>query len=196
MQRLHDYVQTQEHRISQLEKSVIELTKKLQQDRTKTPISVGTIEYKFDQLKVETLEGTLNIGLNPADLEGIDELSVHNDTTMNHAKHSSRVATDIKETLLQYLNQELPNFIHDTKTNLQLELPDTYIDFIKKDIEKQVPNRINYYLNQELRSNNSHANTHTNKKEQIISLVKQDIQTAVYTFLNNFPVQMEGDKQS
>ena len=26
---------------------------------------IDRIEYKFDQLKIETLEGTLNIGLNP-----------------------------------------------------------------------------------------------------------------------------------
>ena len=34
------------------------------------------MEYKFDQLKVETLEGTLNIGLNPSDLQGIEDFSV------------------------------------------------------------------------------------------------------------------------
>ena len=34
------------------------------------------LEYKFDQLKVETLEGTLNIGLNPSDLQGIEDFSI------------------------------------------------------------------------------------------------------------------------
>ena len=36
------------------------------------------MEYKFDQLKVETLEGTLNIGLNPSDLQAIEDFSVPN----------------------------------------------------------------------------------------------------------------------
>ena len=56
-------------KIQSLEKQVSEFTKS-------SSCSIERMEYKFDQLKVETLEGTLNIGLNPSDLQGIEDFSV------------------------------------------------------------------------------------------------------------------------
>lgn len=37
---------------------------------------IDRVEYKFDQLKIERLEGTLNIGLNPAEQEQVENFQI------------------------------------------------------------------------------------------------------------------------
>ena len=75
-QQLYDYVKWQHQEITNLKASMAELSKEIQKLKDKPSVTVERLEYKFDQLKVETLEGTLNIGLNPSDLNNIDDLSV------------------------------------------------------------------------------------------------------------------------
>ena len=67
LQQLHSIVMKQENKILHLEKAIFQLNKEIQELKQKPAIHVDKMEYKFDQLKVETLEGTLNIGLNPSD---------------------------------------------------------------------------------------------------------------------------------
>ena len=46
------------------------MEQKITELQSRPSVHVEKLEYKFDQLKVEKLEGTLNIGLNPTDLQG------------------------------------------------------------------------------------------------------------------------------
>ena len=55
--QLHAYGQ----RIAALEEALRCAEKEIRQLKEKPAIHVGTIQYKFDQLKVETLEGSLSI---------------------------------------------------------------------------------------------------------------------------------------
>ena len=71
-------LEAQDKRILQLEQELKRLTEEISLLKNKPPIHVDKIEYKFDQLKVESLDGTLNIGLNPSDLNNIDELAINN----------------------------------------------------------------------------------------------------------------------
>ena len=75
------YLEAQEQRILQLEQEIKRLSEEVSNLKNKPPIRVDKIEYKFDQLKVESLNGTLNIGLNPNDLNNIDEFAVNNQST-------------------------------------------------------------------------------------------------------------------
>ena len=76
IQQLYDYMKRQHQEIAQLQTSMAQLSEEIKKLKEKPSITVERLEYKFDQLKVETLEGTLNIGLNPSDLNNIDDLSV------------------------------------------------------------------------------------------------------------------------
>ena len=61
-----------------MQKKIQSLEKQVSEFQNRPPVHIDRMEYKFDQLKVETLEGTLNIGLNPSDLQGIEDFSVPN----------------------------------------------------------------------------------------------------------------------
>jgi spore germination protein PC len=78
LQWLQMCIQAQEQRIQTLENALKKMKEDIKQVNEKKAIHVDKIEYKFDQLKVETLEGTLNIGLNPSELSGIEDFAVQN----------------------------------------------------------------------------------------------------------------------
>jgi spore germination protein PC len=75
--QMKKYLEAQDNRISHLEAEIQELRTQIAQLEKKPSVNVERLEYKFDQMKVETLEGTLNIGLNPGELGQMDEFAVN-----------------------------------------------------------------------------------------------------------------------
>ncbi len=65
LHQLQQALQAQQATILNLEDQVRQLQEELNELKSRPSSSIGKVEYKFDQLKVENLNGTLNIGLNP-----------------------------------------------------------------------------------------------------------------------------------
>lgn len=167
-------LQAQENRIAILEQTIQKLQEEMKQLKDKPSIKVDKIEYKFDQLKVETLDGTLNIGLNPSDLANIEDFAVENQSlkTPIHPKAQMQRSMKIEESVYQYLETELPALFKETQNQLNIRLDDSYLDFIKQDILKQLPARIDYHIQ------NTAANERDGEQgteESIIQLIKQEI---------------------
>lgn len=59
-----------------MEKTLASLIEEIEQLKARPPVRVDRIEYAFDQLKIETLDGTLNIGINPSDLSSIEDAAI------------------------------------------------------------------------------------------------------------------------
>ena len=78
LQSMQTYIYNQDNLIRGMQKKIQSLEKRVSEIQNRPPVHIDRMEYKFDQLKVETLEGTLNIGLNPSDLQGIEDYSVPN----------------------------------------------------------------------------------------------------------------------
>jgi spore germination protein PC len=184
-------LQSQENRIAALEQTIQKLQEQLKQLKDKPNIQVEKIEYKFDQLKVETLDGTLNIGLNPSDLANIEDFAVQNQSlnTPIHPKAQMQRSMKIEESIYQYLETELPVVFKETQNQLNVQLDDSYLDFIKQDIMKQLPTRIDYHV----------QNTAANKREggqstveSIIELLKQEISKGILIFINHLPDNVKG----
>lgn len=103
MNELHAWWQVQQDRITQLEALLAQLTADMAQLKNDKPIHIDKIEYHFDQLKVEKLEGTLNIGFTPSALgEQVEELSVNGaDISNQHnggAPPTSQTDNDLTDT--------------------------------------------------------------------------------------------------
>lgn len=188
LEKLHHFVEAQEKRIVALEKKVKNLTDELKDVRSKPPIHVGTIEYKFDQLKVETLEGTLNIGLNPSDLEGIEDFEVQNKqlATNPSMKKKWKPLGDLEQRVEEYLDKDLPSLIKEYEEQLQIKVDDSYHDFIKNDLKKQLPARIDHYLAQIPEKERSDEASQK-MTDGVFEQMKKDIGNAVFAFLSNLP---------
>jgi spore germination protein PC len=193
---LQQCVQAQERRIAQLEQLVKQMAADLKQLKDKPPIHVGTIEYKFDQLKVETVEGTLNIGLNPSDVQGIEDLAI-NQAGMNmpvDPKAQMQRSMEIEDSIYNYLETDLPNIITETQMKLNIQPNDAYLSFIKEDIKKQLPSRIDFHLKAAAAQNRTEENDNV-IHENILNAIKQEIQNGVLTFFQHLPENMKGMNQ-
>ena len=197
-QNVYQILQSMQAYIYQQDKVLRDLQKKIQtieetvSDLKKRPsVKVERMEYKFDQLKVETLEGTLNIGLNPSDLQAIEDFSVPGNNGTIHPKERMSMFTEIESSINEYLDSNLQSIMGDTSEPLEFPVDDTYRDFILEDIKKQLATRIEYYLNQPLRD----GSTGEQQKEWIIEQLKKEIHHGILTFLQNLPENMKGEKK-
>ncbi|MCL6570431.1 MAG: spore germination protein GerPC [Bacillus sp. (in: Bacteria)] len=196
LQWLQMCIQAQEKRIVVLEESLKQLSGELTQLKEKKAIHVDKIEYKFDQLKVETLEGTLNIGLNPSDLSAIEDFTIENQSlnTPSSPKAQMQRSMKIEEAIYRYLETDLPQIIEDTQKKLKMDPSDSYLSFIKDDIIKQLPSRIEYHLKAQTTQNRSPDNG-SDIQILIIEALKQEIHNGVFIFLNHLPENVKGMKQ-
>jgi spore germination protein PC len=198
IRQLHRFVESQATKIKNLETLVQTLVTDLNDLKSKPTIQVDKIEYKFDQLKVETLEGTLNIGLNPSDLQSIEDFAVEGKQAVGHPfgpANQFQSTMRIEESLLQNIDSEVVSIIQQYNQENQVNIDESFVTFIKDDIRKQLPNRIQYHLNQipNDQRTNDQGSGHENR---IIGLIRNDIQNGIYTFLNNLPNEVKGRKES
>lgn len=191
LQSMQAYLYNQDKKIYKLQQQIQSLEKAVTELQNRPPVRIDRMEYKFDQLKVETLEGTLNIGLNPNDLQGIEDFSVPTRNGSIAPKERMALFTDIETSLEQYLESNLQSIMEDAGQQLNFQVDDSYREFILQDIKKQLPNRIEYYLNQPLRNTNE---TPEQQKEQIFEQMKKEIHYGVLTFLQHLPKNMKGTK--
>lgn len=192
LQQLQAYVQMQEQRIQKLESSMKKMKEEMAQN-DRQPIHIDRIEYKFDQLKVETLEGTLNIGLNPSDLQDIDDFSVDQKElqTPYSPKKLFKRNMEIETALLTFIEGELPQIVEEAEANLKMPNDSSYVEFIKEDIKKQLTSRVDYYLKQQSNRNLDSQE----EKTKVIETLKTEIRNGVYAFLSHLPENMKEMKK-
>jgi spore germination protein PC len=186
--QLQNKVMIQEKKISELEKLIADLTDELKRLKEKPAIHVDKIEYSFDQLKVQTLEGTLNIGVNPADLQGIDSFEVNQAPELFDPKGLFRQTMKLEAEMEQQLETNLPQLIKNAEARVNQKLDKSYYDFIKVDIKKQIPSRIQYHLQQLSKGENRELNPEQLKQE-IIERMLKEMENGICTFIKNLPIK-------
>ncbi|WP_391557763.1 spore germination protein GerPC [Robertmurraya sp.] len=196
LRQLHQLVESQEHRIRALERSVLQMQKEISQLKERPPVHVDRIEYKFDQLKVESLDGTLNIGLNPSDLQGIDEFSVPNQSikTPSPPKQMFQRTMELEDIVYEYMGNHLPAIFEKTQAKLQTNLDDSYYHFIEEDIKKQIPKRVEHYI-REFSSGVIETEDRSRLEKTITDQFHKEMEHGVEVFIKNLPENVKGMKQ-
>jgi spore germination protein PC len=187
LQRLHQYVQEQDQKIQHLNKMMGELKKDLEEIKKQSYTNIDKIEYKFDQLKVEHLTGTLNIGLNPSDPGQIDNFDVHqNGMNVNGVQQQLRnqLFQQCSEEVNHFLNNECKSLIEQAEHEYDLRLDDPHRTHIIEDIRKQIDSRINYYINAKPLTEQDSL---LDKKQEILQHVKHDVENSIKHFLDHLP---------
>ncbi|MFS0840539.1 spore germination protein GerPC [Paenibacillus sp. 1P03SA] len=77
LQQMWTHIQRQEARIAKLEENAAAMRGEIEELKRQRGIHIDRIEYKFDQLKVEQLDGTLTIGVSPAAVDEIEDFAVN-----------------------------------------------------------------------------------------------------------------------
>ncbi|UOQ43477.1 spore germination protein GerPC [Halobacillus salinarum] len=131
-QQMMQYMQKQQEMIDQLTDKVEQL-----QSNEKPQTVIEKIEYHFDQLKIETLEGTLQIGLTPngSDYSELGELYSNNHTAQAPIQH----------TLQDYMTTDIPQWMDRYVKDHDVSISDTHKEQIINDVRKQLPQRVQHY---------------------------------------------------
>lgn len=187
LQQLHQYIQNQDQRINELTETIKGLRLDVEQMKNQPHTNIERIEYKFDQLKVEHLDGVLNIGLNPTDPEQIDNFDVQQrGMKVNGAQQELReqLAQQCSDEINHFLTEECPIYIEQAEQQYNLRLDEPHRRHIIEDIRKQIDSRIQYYLSGQSLSEHDSL---LDKKQEILSLVKKDVENSIKHFLNHLP---------
>ena len=146
---------------------------------------IEKVEYQFDQLKIETLEGTLNIGLTPSGSDSIEELDLGQNTATNQTEPETPVFRRIKENVEKYLDHENDQIFDFAEKQYNQRLDQTYRQFIIEDVRKQLNGRISYYVNK-LKKEDPNL-TEEQLEKLTIDKVTNDINIAIDHFIQNLP---------
>lgn len=181
--QMQRYLETQDYRIKMLENELALMKTKLAELQNKPAVNVERIEYKFDQLKVETLEGTLNIGLNPSDLSNIEELAI-NSANPPLQPYVFPNRQQFVEDLSASIAAEMDELIQDTAEQHRENLDPSFHQLIKSDIEKQLSQRVSLYLDQTSQPERS-PHLLEQVKEKISERIKSDITQSIRNFIQS-----------
>ncbi|SHE09936.1 Probable spore germination protein gerPC [Chlamydia abortus] len=173
-QDVYTFLARQQEKIDRIEEMIIEIREDIREFKGNKMTHVERIEYHFDQLKVETLEGTLNIGLSPNGKD-IEELSVPSNGEGNEAVP---IFPKLKEQLDSYIDMEIPREVSRFETQYGVQLPDELRFAMIEDIRQQVGPRIVVYI-QKLYKDSSDD---TSVEKDIADRVKRDIRLAIEQF--------------
>ncbi|QNG59669.1 spore gernimation protein GerPC [Bacillus sp. PAMC26568] len=185
VQNLYCIVQSQDQKIKELESSISAMMAEIGELKKRPSTSIERIEYKFDQLKVETLEGTLNIGLNPTVPDQIENFEVEQqELQVNNRKREEEIFKAVQERLMAFLNEDCVRYIEQLASQHNYELDVAHKEFIIEDIRKQIDSRIRYYLKQ---GEYSEAVPISQQIEENTSKVKQDVERSISHFIHALP---------
>lgn len=192
---LQNTLEGQQEAIHTLQEQLMILKRELMELQKKPTVRVDRIEYKFDQLKVERLDGTLNIGLTPGELQGIDEFAV-NQKQLNPYLFPARdeLVERLSREAFLYLEQNKESIFQKAERISNQRADSTMRSFIMEDLSRQLPTRINYYIDQTPIQRRNERDLGENV-EQISEAIKTDIETAIIRFMEAYPESMKEEQQ-
>lgn len=189
--------------IEQLECTVNDLSAQLKKLEAKPTYNIESIQYHFDQLKVEKLEGKLNIGmsvpgLNPGGENGdngdssIEQLSVpQGDANAYPAAIPAMEPPDaayrnVYSRLISFLNTEAHQALLQYEQELELPLDPYHRRIIIEDVRRQMPPRIHYYLQMHKKDNDEHASLYPDlMADEVYAKTRRDAEAAIGTYMRS-----------
>ncbi|KKE78027.1 spore germination protein GerPC [Oceanobacillus caeni] len=179
---LQRHIQNLEIRMKNLEDQVHQLNANKE---SKDRVNIEKVEYKFDQLKIETLSGSLHIGLSPENLEQMEDFALgqtNQQTAQSLPLFNQKLCTDLSD----WLHQSGPNMINDLANTHERTIDSSHQSLLLQDIQKQLPNRISYYKEQAEKDNN------ISEEQEFESFIKSKVMEEIQHSLANYIKKYKG----
>ncbi|SET14096.1 spore germination protein PC [Oceanobacillus limi] len=185
--QLQQASQQQQQQIQELQQRMSELERVIQE---KNSHMVDKVEYHFDQLKIERLDGTLHIGLSPNDLANIDDLGFGNQipldmNTNQQQANPNSTHHQVMADLTNFLRNEGPKMIQDLAQSHNRSIDGNYQSLLIQDMERQLPHRIAYYTNEA-------SNQHFSTEDELHSYLYEQVKKEIYHSLTKY---MQGNNE-
>lgn len=186
--QIRSYMDQQNKRIEELETMFMTIQEQLNELlEEKNSNKIERIEYHFDQLKIETLEGTLNIGLTPnvpGTIEDFTTGAEDVDTSPAILKAYPNLMPEIRKRSEYFLQHHGHSLIQNVAERHQLSLDRSFYSFILQDIRTQLDDRIYSYL-QRITANQVATQGEDKVIKETVSSIKRDIEKGVELFMQN-----------
>lgn len=182
---LNDTIQHLQQQVASLSLEVDLLKTKVKELEARPPIHVDNISYKFDQLKVESLEGSLSIGISPSDAESLAEFSVNGENPLSPYMFADRelLIQQLANEALAYLESEKSHLLQQAAQMSEAPFDEQIAQFVIEDLYNQLPQRIKVYLD-ETPIYDRTVDRLPAVTERIRERIKFDIDRAVLDFIN------------
>ena len=179
MYDLHHHLTKQEKAITALEERLNKLESDFQEKKTNT---IEKIEYNFDQLKIEHLDGTLHIGLSPNDLANIEDFNLQ--------KKEPPLKQKLLSELSGYVHENGPSLIREFSTKYDHPIGEDFQLMMIQDIEKQLPSRISFYEQEAFKDSG------ITKPEEISLYISDRVKNEIHqSLLKYVQTSSEGENQ-
>lgn len=185
IQQLFHCLQSQSEQLNRIEHMLKEMRNEINQLQQGNQKSTGHVEYNFDLLKIEKLEGTLNIGLTPSDGKSLEDITVNGQSAEQfQAGAAGRdLYSNIHQQVSSHLEHAVPARLEQMMLQDNHEPLDQYAAVMIEDIRKQLGDRINVYL-QQYQTNSTSMNA-GEVEQTIADQMKKEIDTAVEHHLHH-----------
>lgn len=172
--QLHAYIKQQDKKINALSDQVNQLMK---QKNPSSNTTIEKLEYHFDQLKIERMDGTLHIGLAPEDIASMDDFSVplqppiHTPSNQPWWHELEQRISDTLPTILDQLANDSHRSIDQTKRNILIQ-----------DIRNQLSERISFY---EKQAEQQQIQQLEQRETYIFNKIQEEIKSALHDFFSS-----------
>jgi len=193
-QQMSDFLLAQSKKLEYMQHQLDQLHQGMSEWKEKQVPNVIKNEYHFDLLKVEKLEGTLNIGLNPKGNDSpISDMSIGSGQEGQAQEESGQPLFErVQKAVYRFLDKDAYKLLQRIEEECGYPLDPAYRKFILEDIKKQIDPRIRYYLGQ-LDTDELEPEQIDAWVEKVVQKVKRDIENTCVSFIQHLPRQMEGD---
>jgi spore germination protein PC len=182
MYQFYQIQQQHDQRIRELEEKISDLKQQIQENKSS---SIDKIEYHFDQLKIERLDGTLHIGLSPNELSNIDNLGI---PIPEQAKTINPVNQKFIPPLHQFINERGPQMIQELSEKHRKPIDKQLERNMIHDMLGQIPDRVKFY---EKEAFEKHQIT---EEQQLESYISDHVKKEIYHSLQRFMENKEDQK--
>jgi spore germination protein PC len=179
LSKMKQMLEDQNDRIKELEHQI----KKLKRQVNVLADEPKTVEYKFDQLKVEKLEGTLHIGIGHSaeSKDLIEQFNIGQNTVQMPGQMKRSVIEnpnyrEMIKAMDEFFIKEAPVYLQSLETKINVPLDESYRVFILEDVQRQVPGRIKHYLTK-------YEPKDERGRKEILQKTKEDIYRGIETFI-------------
>lgn len=136
-------------RLKRIEERLERHGERLEAVERKPTHAVEKIEYRFDQLKIESLQGTLHIGVKPEDVKSepiwsLGDAAMPEPIVTPAAETPSFVA--MHADVHRYVTEVVPPLLGRWCEEAGVELEPEEVDRVVQDLRMQVDARIEYYM--------------------------------------------------
>lgn len=175
LHEINQLLYKQSEQIKALEEKVNQLEERIQVNSSPT---IDKIEYHFDQLKIEHLEGTLHIGLSPNELTNIDDLGL---PKLQKKQTQPQPNQNLIPILNKFVNEQGPEIIHNLSNKYDKPIDRKLEGDIIHDLLSQIPDRISFY---EKEASEKHQITNQQQLETfIVDHIKKEIHHSLERFM-------------